>query len=80
MFRRSVLTHRFQSESGSVILAMDIVTIRLDTAITRMGTTDLIATMAITGDPGSTGTTGTGFTATTGITIAIATNVKKRLS
>jgi hypothetical protein len=55
---------------------MDIATIRMDTAITRMGTTDLIATMAITGDPGTTGTTGTGFTATTVIIITIATNLK----
>jgi hypothetical protein len=61
-------------ESGSVIRAMDIATIRMDTAITRTDTTDRIDTMAIPRAPRTTGT-GTGFTATTGIIITIATKL-----
>lgn len=74
-FLRSVLTLKFQLESGSVIRVMGIATIRMDTAITRTDTTDLIDTMAITGDLGTTGTTGIEFTATIGIIITIATKL-----
>jgi hypothetical protein len=49
----------------------------MDTAITRMGTTDLIDTMAIIQALRTIGTTGTGFTVTIAITITtIATNLK----
>jgi hypothetical protein len=56
---------RCQWESGSVIRAMGIATIPMDTAITRTGTTDLIDTMAIT--MGAPTTTGTATTDTIGI-------------
>ena len=72
--RRSVLTLRCQLESGSVIRVTGIATIRMDTAITRMGTTDLIDTMAIIQALRTIGTTGTGFTVT--IAITITTNLK----
>jgi mannose/fructose/N-acetylgalactosamine-specific phosphotransferase system component IIC len=51
-----------------------ITTIRTAMAITRMGTTDRIDTMAIPLAPLTTGT-GIGSTAITGIIITIATNV-----
>jgi hypothetical protein len=49
----------------------------MDTAITRMDTTDLIDTMAITQAPRTIGTTGIEFTVITAtIIITIATNLK----
>jgi hypothetical protein len=62
---------------------MGTATIRMDTAITRTDTTDLIDTMAITQALRTIGPTGTGFTVTTVIIITIATNLawdKDRLS
>jgi hypothetical protein len=78
LFRRSVLTHRFQSESEASEL--DLVIQRIDMAImaiqvTGTDTTDHIGTMAILGDADTTGTTGIEFTATTVIIITIATNL-----
>ena len=71
MFPRSVLTRRFQSELGSAIRAMGIVTIlRTDTVITRMDTTGLIGTTAM-GVAHT--TTGTAITATIGIIITTIT-------
>jgi hypothetical protein len=51
-----------------------MVTIRTGMAITRMGTTDRIDTMAIPRARRNTGT-GIGFTVTTGIIITIATKL-----
>jgi hypothetical protein len=48
---------------------MAIRTDRMDIAITRMGTTELIRTIAITQGLRTTGTTGVEFTATTAIII-----------
>ena len=60
---RNVLMLRCQSESGLVIRGMAITT---DMAITRIGITERIHTMAIIG---LTGTAGTAITATTVIII-----------
>ena len=78
MYPRSVLTLRCQLESGSVIRAMDIVTILLmDMAITRTDTTDLIDTTVILQALRIIGATGIEFTGTIAITIiTIATNLK----
>jgi hypothetical protein len=75
LYLRSVLTLKCRLESGSVIRAMDIATIRMDTAITRTDTTDHIDTMVITQALRTIGLTGTGFTVTTVIIITIATNL-----
>jgi hypothetical protein len=81
LYPRSVLTLRCQLESGSVIRAMDIATIRMDTAITRTDTTDLIDTTVILQALRTIGATGIEFTVTIAITITtIATNLKWRLS
>jgi len=75
---------RFQSELGAseldlVIRPIDtaIMAIRVtDTATIRMDTTDPIGTTAIPTALRTTGTTGTVTTATIGIIITIATNLK----
>lgn len=65
-------------ESGSVIRAMDIATIRMDTAITRTDTPNLIDTMVITQALRTIGATGIEFTGTIAITITtIATKRRK---
>lgn len=48
---------------------------RMAMAINRTDTTGHIGTMVITGDPGTTGTTGIEFTATTVIIITIGTKL-----
>jgi hypothetical protein len=67
-----------QSESGSVILVTGIATIRLDTAITRIATTDLIVTMAMALRTTDTtmGTMAIEFTVITAIITTIATKLK----
>ena len=81
MYPRSVLTRRCQSELGSVIRAMGIATIRMDTAITHTDITDLIDTPVIIQALRTIGATGIEFTGTIAITITtIATNFKWRLS
>jgi hypothetical protein len=81
LYPRSVLTRRCQSESGSVIRAMGIATIRMDTAITQTDITDLIDTPVIIQALRTIGATGIEFTGTIAITITtIATNFKWRLS
>ena len=73
MSPRSVLTLRFQSESGGVIRPTPIATIPMDTAIIRTGTTGPIDIMAMA--LRTIGTTVIDFTAITVITITtIATN------
>jgi hypothetical protein len=72
---RSVLTLKCQLESGSVIRAMDIATIRMDTAITRTDTTDLIDITVLMQALRTIGPTGIAFTGTIAIAITtIATN------
>jgi hypothetical protein len=68
-----------QSESGSVILVTGIATIRLDTAITRIATTDLIVTMAMALRTTDTtmGTMAIEFTVITAIITTIATKLKQ---
>jgi hypothetical protein len=56
------------------LIGIAITTLRTGMAITRMGTTDRIDTMAIPRARRTTGT-GIGFTGTTGIIITIATKL-----
>jgi len=56
------------------LIGIAITTLRTGMAITRMGTTDRIDTMAIPRGPRTTGT-GIGFTGTTGTIITIATKL-----
>jgi len=56
------------------LIGIAITTLRTGMAITRMGTTDRIDTMAIPRARRTTGT-GIGFTVTTGIIITIATKL-----
>ena len=56
------------------LIGIAITTLRTGMAITRMGTTDRIDTMAIPRARHTTGT-GIGFTGTTGIIITIATKL-----
>jgi hypothetical protein len=75
----SVLTLRCRSESGLVIRATGIATIRTDTAITHTDTTDLIDIMVMARRTTGTtmGTMAIEFTAITAIITTIATKVSE---